>query len=371
MRQSSMSGEAAGAHIARARRMAVVGQLTCGIAHDFNNILTVVCGTIEMLAEAVVDRPELAAIAELIDQAATRGADLTAHLLAFAHGQPSQPRDVDVNLLLRDAARLLRPTLGEQIEIDLALAVDVSLALADPHQLMAAILNLAIGARDAMPQGGKLNFSTANVMLAKNEAGAENRAMIAIGACSYGISADHTAPIFADLSLAADCIRPSHGHIEMGGEAGPGATVRIYLPRTTGSTEPPAEDLCHPRAEAGEAILIVEDDVLLRSCVVTQLKSLGYRTFAAGNAGEALTIIDSDEKIDLLFTDLIMPGSIDGRQLAVEALHRRPSLRVLYTSGYAENAMVHGGRLDAGIVLLAKPYRQAVLAKMIRSALSA
>jgi CheY-like chemotaxis protein len=374
MLQSSLPAEAAETQIARARRMEVVGQLTGGIVHDFNNILTVVCGTIEMLAEAVADRPDLAAIAELIDQAASRGADLTAHLLAFAHGQPSRPGDVDVNALLRDAARLLRPTLGEQIEIDLALAADIPHALVEPHQLMTAILNLAIDARDAMPQGGRLGFSTASGLPAGRDvsgAGAENDVVIAVVACGYGACADPPAWIFADLSVAANCIGPSSGHIERCGDAGPGVTVRIYLPATTGSAEPPAERTSYPCAESDEAILIVEDDVLLRSCVITQVQSLGYRTFAAGNAGEALTIIDSGEKIDLLFTDVIMPGALDGRQLAVEALHRRPSLRVLFTSGYAANALVHGGRAGAGIVLLAKPYRRAELAKMIRSALAA
>ena len=374
MLQSSLPAEAAEARDARARRMDVVGQLTGGIVHDFNNILTVVCGTIEMLAEAVADRPELAAIAEMIDQAATRGADLTAHLLAFAHGQPSQPCDVDVNSLLRDAARLLRPTLGEQIEIDMAPSADIWLALVDPRQLMTAILHLAIDARDAMPQGGRLSFSTANALLAESDVsglGAGDYVVITVGVCGHGISAGDPARIFVDLSVAGDCIGPSGGHIERCSEARPGATVRIYLPRTTGSAGPRAEDVCHLRAEQGEAVLIVEDDVLLRSCVVTQVENLGYRTFAAGNAGEALTIVDSAEKIDLLFTDVILPGSVDGRQLAIEALHRRPSLRVLYTSGYAKNAAVHGGCLDAGIVLLAKPYRKAELAKMIRTALSA
>jgi CheY-like chemotaxis protein len=370
MLQSSLPAEAAEAQIARARTMEVVGQLTGGIVHDFNNVLTVISGTIEMLAEAVAGRPDLAAVAELINQAAARGADLTAHLLAFAHGQPSQPCGVDVNALLRDAARLLRPTLGERIEIDSALAADISLALVDPHQLMKAILNLAIDARDAMPQGGRLTFGTANAVLARNDAGAEDHVMIAVGARGFGVSADHPARISADLGAAGDCIRASNGHIEIGSDAGPGATVRIYLPTTTASAAPPAEDLCQPRAEAGEAILIVEDDVLVRTGVVAQLQNLGYLTFAAGNADEALTIVDSGEKIDLLFTDIIMPGPIDGWQLAVEALHRRPSLRVLYTSGYAANAMVDCGRADAGIVLLAKPYRKAELARMIRTALA-
>jgi CheY-like chemotaxis protein len=246
--------------------------------------------------------------------------------------------------------------------------------LVDPHQLMTAILNLAIDARGAMPQGGRLSFSTAIGLPAGRDvsgAGAENDVVIAVVASGYGAFADLPAWIFADLSVAANCIGPSNGHIERCGDAGPDVTVRIYLPATTGPAEPPAERVSYPCAESGEAILIVEDDVLLRSCVITQVQSLGYRTFAAGNAGEALTIIDSGEKIDLLFTDVIMPGALDGRQLAVEALHRRPSLRVLFTSGYAANALVHGGRADAGIVLLAKPYRRAELAKMIRSALAA
>jgi CheY-like chemotaxis protein len=363
--------------IHRGRSMEVVGQLTGGIVHDFNNILTVISGTIEMLAEAVADRPDLAAIADLIDQAATRGADLTAHLLAFARGQPSRPCEVDVNSLLRDAARLLRPTLGEQIEIEIepAPAADVRLALVDPHQLMTAVLHLAIDARDAMPQGGRLSFGSGRAVIEENDAGAGsgaaagNLVVIAVNACGYGISADEPEPAFIDPVAVRECLGPFDGHIEIRREAGRGTTVRIYLPRAAASELP--ADPGRAAIEGGdEAILIVEDDVLLRTYVVTQVQDLGYRTFAASNAGEALTIIGGGEKIDLLFTDLVMPGSINGRQLAVEALRRWPSLRVLYTSGYAEGDLIHQGSFDAGIMLLAKPYRKAELAQKIRAALA-
>jgi CheY-like chemotaxis protein len=367
-----LPAEATEAQIHRVRSMEVVGQLTGGIAHDFNNILTVISGTIEILAEAVADRPDLAAIADLIDQAATRGADLTAHLLAFARGQPSRPCEVDVNSLLRDAARLLRPTLGAQIEIEIepAPAADVLLALVDPHQLMTAVLRLAIDARDAMPQGGRLSFTSGRAIVEDNDAAARNFVVIAVNACGYGIPADDPQPAFIDSAAVHECIEPFDGHIEIRREAGRGTTVRIYLPLPAASELP--ADLGHAAIEGGdEAILIVEDDALLRTYVVTQVQDLGYLTFAASNAGEALNIIGSGEKIDLLFTDLVMPGSINGRQLALEALRRWPSLRVLYTSGYAEGDLIHQGSFDAGILLLVKPYRKAELAKMIRAALAA
>jgi CheY-like chemotaxis protein len=375
--QKSQPAEATEAEISQARRMQVVGQLTGGIVHDFNNILTVISGTIEILAEAVADRAELAAIAALIDQAAARGADLTAHLLAFARGQPSRPRKVDVNALLVDAARLLRPTLGEQIEIDSKLSADVATALVDPYQLMTAILNLAIDARDAMPEGGRLIFKTAVAVVENGGAGADsgaiagNYVMVAVSACRYGIAADHPERAFADLGAVQQCVGPLNGHIQICSEAEHGTAVKLYLPEASRVAEPPAENSNHSPVEGGdEAILIVEDDALLRSYVVTQVQDLGYRTFAASSAVDALKIIDEGEAIDLLFTDVIMPGPINGRQLAAEALNRRPSLRVLYTSGYAEDAMAAHGRPDADVPLLAKPYRKGDLAKMIRTALT-
>jgi CheY-like chemotaxis protein len=360
------------AQIAQNRKMAIVGELTGGVVHDFNNILTVISGTIEILAEAVADRPDLAAIARLIDEAAARGANLTSHLLAFARGQSSPPREVDVNTVVVEAARLLRPTLGEQIEIDPVPASGVSLVLVDPHQLMTAILHLAIMARDAMPEGGRLALETGSTVAEGAGAGSEPDAgdgvMVAVSAFRHGISPGHADRLFADLGIVNDFVKQSNGHIRVCSEAGPGTSVKICLPRATGVTRPLIEGTI---AGGDETILIVEDDALVRRYVMIQVQSLGYRTFAARNASEALAIIDQAEKIDLLFADVVLPGSIDGWQLAIEALNRRPALKVLYTSGYARSAIAPDRHLDADVLLLAKPYRKVELAKMIRAALTA
>jgi CheY-like chemotaxis protein len=364
----------AAAQIAQARKMAIVGELTGGVVHDFNNILTVISGTIEILAEAVADRRDLAAIAGLMSEAAARGANLTSHLLAFARGQSSPPRDVDVNAVLVEAAQLLRPTLGEQIEIDPVPATGVSLALVDPHQLMTAILHLAIMARDAMPEGGTLAIEAGSTVAegggagAGSEAGAGDGVMVAVSAFRHGISPGHADRLFADLGIVDDFVKQSNGHIRVCGETGAGASVKIYLPRATGVTRPLIEGTI---AGGDETILIVEDDALVRRYVMIQVQSLGYRTFTAGDANEALAIIDQAEKVDLLFTDVVLPGSIDGWQLAIEALNRRPALKVLYTSGYARSAIAPDRHLDADVLLLAKPYRKVELAKMIRAALTA
>jgi CheY-like chemotaxis protein len=378
MLEKSLPAETAQAQSRQAQRMEIVGQLTGGIVHDFNNILTVIAGTIEILSEAVADRPDLAAIAALITEASTRGANLTSHLLTFARGQPSRPREVEVNALLVEAARLLRPTLGEQIEIDSVLAIDVPPVLVDSSQLMTALLNLAIMARDAMPEGGTLTFETRiaaaveSCVNANGEASAGDYVMIAASAAGYGISADHLGQAFTDLSMIEDFIKQSNARIKVCREAGRGASVQIYLPRLAGRARSPVEEAGKARIEGGdEAILIVEDDVLVRQYVVTQLQTLGYRTLVAGNASEALAMIDAGEEFDLLFTDVVMPGLINGWQLAIEALKRRPSLKVLYTTGYAENALVRDRRLEGGALLLAKPYRKIDLAKMIRTALAA
>jgi CheY-like chemotaxis protein len=358
--------------------MEIVGQLTGGVVHDFNNILTVIAGTIEILQEAVADRPELAAIAGLIAEAAARGSDLTAHLLAFSRGQPSQPRVVDVNALLVDAARLLRPTLGEQIEIDSVPATGIAHVLVDPSRLMAAILKLAIMARDAMPDGGKLTLQAtsgvpeASVAGAYSEVAAGDYIAISVSACNYGISTGHPDRAFAELGMISDFISQSGGHISVCREAGGGTSVEIGLRRATGLLQVAAPDAGSVRFEGGaEAILVVEDDAMVRKYVVAEVQSLGYLTFAAADASEALAIIDTGNKVDLLFTDIMMPGSINGRQLAIAALNRCPSLKVLYTSGYAEKSLLHDRRLDAGALLLAKPYRKADLARMIRIALAA
>jgi len=386
--------EATESQVRQAQKMEAIGQLTGGVAHDFNNLLTVITGTIEILTDAVKDRPHLAQITNMIGAAAARGADLTQHLLAFARRQPLQPRSTDVNALVVDVARLLRPTLGEQIEIESMLAHDATPALIDPSQLSTAILNLALNARDAMPDGGKLTLETRNVVLDENyarhnsEVTAGNYIMIAVSDTGEGIPASLLDKVFEPffttkevgkgsglgLSMVYGFVKQSNGHIKIYSEEGHGTTVKLYLPQAADVADVadalPAEIGIAECERGDNSILIVEDDALVREYVVTQISRLGYATLAASNAAEALAIINGSERIDLLFTDVIIPGGMNGRQLAIEAVRLRPGLKVLYTSGYTENAIVHHGRLDAGVLLLPKPYLSSDLARMIRTALA-
>ena len=376
----------------QAQKMEALGQLTGGVAHELNNILTVITGTIEILAEAVADQPQMAAVAKMIDEAAARGADLTQHLLAFARKQPLLPRETDLNALVGDMANLLRQTLGENIEIGTTLAAHASHALIDSSQLTNAILNLALNARDAMPGGGKLSIGTSNVVLDESyakthdEVAAGEYVMIAVSDSGQGIPAAILGQVFEPffttkevgkgsglgLSIIYGFVKQSHGHVTVYSEEGHGTTVRIYLPEAVGLAQPVAEVERSIKIEGGhETVLVVEDDSLVRTFVSGQVQSLGYVTLTAADAAEALVVIEGAQAIDLLFTDLIMPGAMNGRQLADEALRRRPALKILFTSGYSEDSIIHNGRLDPGVLLLAKPYRRSDLAHMIRSALAA
>jgi PAS domain S-box-containing protein len=382
---------AAEEQLRQAQKMEAVGQLTGGIAHDFNNMLTVITGTIEILAEGVAAKPELASIARLIGEAADRGAELTGHLLAFARKQPLQPRETDINRLIVDAVKLMRPTLGEHIEIESMLAGSARAALVDPGQLSSALLNLAINARDAMLSGGKLTLETKNVTFDESYAAGNgdvqpgNYVMIAVSDSGTGISQAIRDRVFdpffstkevgkgtgLGLSMVYGFVKQSGGHIKVYSEVGYGTTFKLYLPQAESTPVQDAVVPLIPAIEGGsETILIVEDDPLVRAYVNTQLQSLGYKTLSAGNGIEALAIADGGTAFDLLFTDVIMPGRFNGRQLATEIALRYPSLKVLFTSGYTENAVVHHGRLDSGVLLLAKPYRKADLARMLRVALS-
>jgi PAS domain S-box-containing protein len=379
-------------HIRQSQKMESVGQLTGGIAHDFNNMLAVITGTIDILGEAVSDKPQLAAIAKLISEAADRGAELTGHLLAFARKQPLQPREIDANALMIESEKLLRRTLGEQVEIDLCLETDVWPALIDPTQLTTALLNLAVNARDAMPDGGKLTLETKNVVLDQSYAGANaevqagDYVMVAVSDTGDGIPEAIRQKIFEPffttkevgrgtglgLSMVYGFVKQSGGHIKVYSEEGHGTTFKLYLPRAGALAEDIAEASQESAIEGGtETILVVEDDALVRGSVITQLQTLGYKTLAAANAAEALAMADGNAQFDLLFTDVIMPGKMNGRQLVEEMAKRRAQLKVLFTSGYTENAISHHGRLDPGVLLLAKPYRNVELARMLRSALDA
>ncbi|ANW04955.1 PAS domain S-box protein [Bradyrhizobium icense] len=375
--------------IRQAEKMEAMGQLTGGIAHDFNNILTVITGTIEILADAVKGEPQLAAITRMIDEAASRGADLTQHLLAFARKQPLEPKVTDVNTLIIDTAKLLQRTLGEHVEIESVFEDETCPAIVDPNQLATAILNLALNARDAMPDGGKLIIETGFVMLDDNYARMHSDvrpgryATIAVSDTGTGIPAAMLDKVFnpfftskgpgkgtgLGLSMVYGFIKQSAGHIMIYSEEGHGTTIKMYLPPAMDAL-PAAEATLVPAVEGGhETILVVEDDKLVRHYVLAQLHSLGYVTLDAANATEALALVHTGHAFDLLFTDVIMPG-MNGRQLADEIAKARPGLRVLFTSGYTENAIIHHGRLDEGVLLLAKPYRKSDMAIMIRKALA-
>jgi CheY-like chemotaxis protein len=327
----------------------------------------------------------------MIDEAAVRGAELTQRLLAFARRQPLQPRTTDVNALIVDAAKLLRPTLGEHVEIESVFEDDAWTALVDPGQLSTALINLALNARDAMPDGGKLVVETGNVHLDESYARAHAEVqpgpyvMIAVSDTGHGIPAAIRDRVFdpffttkgvgkgtgLGLSMVYGFVKQSNGHIKIYSEEGHGTTIKIYLPRAGEHADAATVAPTFAIEGGAETILVVEDDPLVRNYVAAQLASLGYTALTAANAAEALARIDDGERFDLLFTDVIMPGSINGRQLADEALRRRSDIAVLFTSGYTENAIVHHGRLDPGVLLLAKPYRKSDLARMIRTALAA
>ena len=380
---------AAEAQLIQALKMESLGQLTGGIAHDFNNMLTVITGTIEILADGVKDIPHLASITKLISDAADRGANLTSSLLAFARKQPLQPAEIDVNELIGEALRLLSPVLGRHIEVETALSGDAWPAFVDRSQLSAALVNLAINARDAMSNGGKLTIATGNFTLGVPEAmarGVERAGdYVAIDVSDTGSGIPQADldrifdPFFSTkevgrgtglgLSMVFGFAKQSHGSVDVRSEEGRGTTFRIYLPKaSTSALQPPAQD--DPPAQGrNETILCVEDDRKIRDYVTMQLENLGYKVIVAGNADEALAIVRQGAAFDLLFTDIVMPGSMNGRQLAETLMDGRPALRVLFTSGYSDGALPSQGRAGQGIPLLTKPYRRADLARMLRRCL--
>ncbi|MCP3409425.1 ATP-binding protein [Bradyrhizobium sp. CCGB01] len=375
----------------QSQKMDAIGQLTGGVAHDFNNVLTVITGTIEIVQEGLADKPEFAAIAQLIDDAAARGAEITSQLLTFARRQPLEPREIDVNALVIETAKLLKPILGEHIEIVTRLADDAWFAMADPSQLSSAIVNLAVNARDAMPGGGRLTLETANRDL-NGASGAGDGdvmhgafVMVAVTDTGHGIPADIRERVFEPffttkgvgrgtglgLSMVYGFVRQTGGTVAIESEEGHGTVMRLFLPRSEGEAPDrtaPVQALAAARGH--ETILVVEDDPLVQGYVIAQLGTLGYRTLAAGDGAAALALVDQGAKFDLLFTDIIMPGGMNGRELADAVRIRRPGVRVLYTSGYTDDTIVHEGHLDPGVALLGKPYRKSELSQKIREVLA-
>jgi signal transduction histidine kinase/ActR/RegA family two-component response regulator len=377
----------------QAQRMEAVGQLTGGIAHDFNNLLSIVIGNLDLAAERATNDP---ALLELIQSALTgaeRGGELVRRLLAFARKQPLRPQPLDLNAGLPNVVALLRRTLGESIVIRSAPAPVLWPALVDAAQLDDAIVNLAINARDAMPAGGTLTIETADARLderyaAENaEVTAGDYVMLAVSDTGTGMPPEVAQrafePFFTTkgeskgtglgLSMVYGFVKQSGGHAKIYSELGHGTTVKLYLPRAeTGRNETAAERASDEvPARGNEAILVVDDNADVRRTVVKMLHDLGYRIHEAERAGDALEVLRRGEPVDLLFTDIVMPGGMSGYELAREARALRPALKVVFTSGYAEAATRNGHALEPGERLLGKPYRKSELARKLREALDA
>ncbi|MES2034975.1 MAG: response regulator, partial [Pseudomonadota bacterium] len=365
----------------RSQRMEAVGQLTGGVAHDFNNLLQVIRANLEMVERVVKDAKSKARLQNAI-HASDRAADLTRQLLAFARRQPLEPQVVNPGRLVGDMAMLMRRTLGEAVEVETVIAGGLWNTVADPAQLESALLNLAINARDAMPEGGRLTVELANAALADITPG--QYVMLAVSDTGQGMTRETMARVFEPffttkvegkgtglgLSMVYGFVKQSKGHIQIYSELGQGTTVKIYLPRTRKREAVPAaaERMDEGR---GEMILVVEDEDAVREAACAMLTDLGYDCIQADGPAAALEILRSDRRIDLLFTDVIMPGKMKTPAFVAAAMDLRPGLPVLYTSGYTENAIVHHGRLDEGVALLSKPYAKADLARKIAAGLRA
>ncbi|MDB5377655.1 MAG: multi-sensor hybrid histidine kinase [Rubritepida sp.] len=376
--------------LSQAQKMEAVGQLTGGIAHDFNNLLTVILGNAEFLVDDLADRPESRELALSMVMAAERGAELTRSLLAFARRQPLAPKAVDTNRLVLGMQGLLRRTLGEHIECRIVLNPGLWPAMVDSAQLESATLNLALNARDAMPSGGVLTIETSCTHLdaayadQHPEVQAGDYVMVAVSDSGTGMAPEILAQAFEPffttkevgkgtglgLSMVYGFVRQTGGHITLYSECGEGTTVKLYLPRADALPAGAEPTRPAPAIGAGEVVLAVEDNDLVRSHVTGELKALGYTVLSAASGAEALHIVhDRERRIDLLFTDVVMPGGLSGPDLARLALEVRPGLKLLYTSGYTENAVVHNGRLNPGAQLLTKPYRRQELARTLREVL--
>jgi PAS domain S-box-containing protein len=378
--------------LAQAQKMDAVGKLTGGVAHDFNNLLTVILGSLELLELSVGDDARGLARIRLASEAARRGADLTHRLLAFARQQMLAPRTVNLNESVASMGELLRRTLGEAITIRMQLAADLWPVRVDPTWLESAVLNLAVNGRDAMPNGGTLTIETANQQF--DETVSWKGSDIALGRyvallvsdTGTGMTPEILArafdPFFTTkevgkgtglgLSMVYGFVKQSGGHVRIYSEVALGTTVKIHLPAGGRADEGARVDSANPeQAPAGrETILVVEDDDSVRGTIVAMLQSLGYRVLTAADGATGLKAIEEHTEIALLLTDVIMPGKLNGPALAREAAKRLPGIRILYMSGYAENAFEPGGMQVTGNDLLAKPFSKGDLARKIRDILA-
>lgn len=388
MRERMQAEEA----LRQAQKMEAVGQLTGGVAHDFNNLLTVIIGGLDSIKRetdkdsSTIDIPRLRRMQALAYQGAERAATLTSRLLAFARRQPLAPRPIDLNKLVGGLRDLLQRTLGETIALETVSAAGLWLAHADPTELESALMNLAINARDAMPSGGKLTIETANVSLDEDYVSKlvepvppGQYAMLAVSDTGEGMTKETIDRVFEPffttkkvgkgtglgLSQVYGFVRQSGGHIRIYSEPGEGTTVKLYLPRDLSLEVPAPERIASEPDGGSETVLVVEDHDGLREYSAGVLRELGYCVLEAPDGAAALDVLRARPEVDLLFTDVVLPG-LNGRQLADQALAFRPALKVLFTTGYTRNAIVHNGRLDEGVSLITKPFTFDALASKVR-----
>ncbi|MFC4168782.1 response regulator [Teichococcus aestuarii] len=377
------------AALRQSQKMEAIGQLTGGVAHDFNNLLQILSGNLQMLQRAQLSAGDLRRLDAALG-AVDRGAKLSSQLLAFARRQPLEPRPVNLGRLVREMDDLLRRALGEAIELETVIAGGLWNTLADPDQVQNALLNLAVNARDAMDGTGRLTIEAGNAMLddfyalQHEEVKAGQYVMLAVSDTGAGIPPELLEKVFEPffttkregrgtglgLSMVYGFVKQSQGHIKIYSELGQGTTVRIYLPRSREAEEVLPPLTLSPVEGGSETILVVEDDPVVQATVVDMLNDLGYTVLRASDGQSALTLARSGVSIDLLFTDVVMPGPVRAPDLARQVQVMLPHAAVLFTSGYTENAIVHGGRLDPGVSLLSKPYRREDLARKIRHTLN-
>ena len=375
----------------QSQKMEAIGQLTGGVAHDFNNLLQAIVGNLELIRRLGTTDQRMMRAAEGALNGARRAAALTQRLLAFARRQPLSPKPVDINMLVRGMSELLHRTLDETIEVETVFGAGLWRVEADATELESAILNLAVNSRDAMAGGGRLTIETGNAYI--DEAYVASHAdvspgqyvVLSVSDTGTGMDAETVRQAFEPffttkpvgqgtglgLSQVYGFVKQSGGHVKIYSEVGLGTTVRIYLPRYTGQDEAIGTAGAAALPEGKETILVVEDDDDVRAFSVDSLQELGYRVLEAANGPAALRIVQREPDIRLLFTDVVLPGGMTGAQIAAQAAALRPSMKVLFTTGYARNAIVHHGRLDTGVQLLTKPFSFTDLASKVRDLLDA
>jgi two-component system NtrC family sensor kinase len=394
LREEIARREATEEALRQSQKMEAVGRLTGGIAHDFNNLLTAIIGNLDLALRRLDGEDRVRGWLANSRKASERAATLVQRLLAFSRQHPLEVKSVDINRLVQDMSDLFGRTIGETVTIETVLAGGLWKAAIDPNQLENTILNLAVNARDAMPDGGRLTIETANCHLDEHyvaETGAEiapgQYVMLAVSDSGTGMSREVMnrafEPFFTTkppglgtglgLSQAYGFAKQSGGHIRIYSEVGEGTSIKLYLPRLTGTGIPAwsARETAAPLVPANgtETILVVEDDAQVSRLAVEALEERGYRVIAAGDGPSALRLFEDAQHIDLLLTDVILPGGMNGRQLSDEVRRRRPSIKVLYVTGYTRNAIIHHGRLDPDIELLTKPFTADALTRKIRQML--